>query len=591
MTNVAMQQKTSPSEPARNPAAAVEASPEPPGFAGWPLELEGVFRSAAAVIWEITEFDTLAILLRGETGELRFSYAEGFNEEVVGNWRFGQGQGIVGTVVRTGEPVLVENVSRDPRYIAAAPGVLSEIALPLGSADRLIGVLDLGSHSQGFFDPELISRLTPLARVLARAIDNARRFQIVREQAKALSVLYQLAREVSSVLDKEALLEHIARQVRRVVDYQIFSLLLWNEETQELEHEFSLSYDKRFRVKSGLPLGQGLCGTAAALRQPVRVPDVELDPRYVHSDQNVKVRSELVVPLLLEDRLIGVLDVESVHTNAFSQEMERMLVTLGSYIAIALENARLFGMVREDEKRLEKDLTTAREVQKALLPDVPTIPGLEIAVGAEPALQLGGDFYDFLLRGDGSFALAVGDVAGKATPAALCGFLAIGLLRAHMLQECCDPASVLSLVDEHLIDSNLDNRFVAMILGFFDPASGTISLSNSGLPLPLLVRDGGVTEIDSSGRPLGLLPGSVYTSTEVELQSGDVLVLLSDGLIEAPGRDGTEFGLGRIKELLARVASHSAQDIVEQLMQANQRFVADNLDQVDDRTLLVVRVV
>ena len=160
-----------------------------------------------------------------------------------------------------------------------------------------------------------------------------------------------------------------------------------------------------------------------------------------------------------------------------------------------------------------------------------------------------------------------------------------------MLQECCDPASVLSLVDEHLIDSNLDNRFVAMILGFFDPASGTISLSNSGLPLPLLVRDGGVTEIDSSGRPLGLLPGSVYTSTEVELQSGDVLVLLSDGLIEAPGRDGTEFGLGRIKELLARVASHSAQDIVEQLMQANQRFVADNLDQVDDRTLLVVRVV
>ena len=152
-----------------------------------------------------------------------------------------------------------------------------------------------------------------------------------------------------------------------------------------------------------------------------------------------------------------------------------------------------------------------------------------------------------------------------------------------MLQECCDPANVLSLVNEQLRHSNLDNRFVAMILAIFDPGTGTLRLSNSGLPLPLLVREGKVTEIDSSGRPLGLLPDSKYSSTTVQLHSGDVLVLLSDGLIETTGTDGEEFGLGRIKEILSESSTHSAQEMVDQLMLTNQRFVAGNLDQVDDR--------
>ena len=159
-----------------------------------------------------------------------------------------------------------------------------------------------------------------------------------------------------------------------------------------------------------------------------------------------------------------------------------------------------------------------------------------------------------------------------------------------MLQECCDPANVLSVVNEQLRLSNLDNRFVAMILAIFDPGTRTLRVSNSGLPLPLLVREGKVTEIDSSGRPLGLLPDSKYSSTTVQLHSGDVLVLLSDGLIEATGTDDEEFGLGRIKEILSESSTHSAQEMVDQLMLTNQRFVAGNLDQVDDRTVLVIKV-
>src|SRR5262249_38500726 len=146
--------------------------------------------------------------------------------------------------------------------------------------------------------------------------------------------------------------------------------------------------------------------------------------------QNVGVRSELVVPLLLRERLVGVLDLESVTPNAFTAEHERMLTTLGAYIAIALENSRLYQQARENELRLLSDLDTARAIQRQLLPTgARGIPGIDLAAGYAPARELGGDFYDFIPYGEGQLAFALGDVSGKGTAAALYGSLAIGVLR------------------------------------------------------------------------------------------------------------------------------------------------------------------
>src|SRR5580700_3670474 len=250
------------------------------------------------------------------------------------------------------------------------------------------------------------------------------------EQAKTLMLLYEVSRELTAILEREELLHRVAQRVKKMVNYHVFSVMLWNEQTQLLESVFAMRSDESIPVRLQLPLHQGLTGTAAGERRALRINDVREDPRYVVCDSTVEARSELVVPLFLGDRLIGVMDLESTVPHAFTAEHERMLVTLGSYVAIALENARLYEDARESERRLRSELDTAREIQRQLLPTgAREVPGLDLAAAYVPARTLGGDFYDFLPYGEGRLGFALGDVSGKGTAAALYGSLAIGTLR------------------------------------------------------------------------------------------------------------------------------------------------------------------
>src|ERR1700757_31915 len=264
------------------------------------------------------------------------------------------------------------------------------------------------------------------------------------EQAKTLGLLYDVSRELTSILDREELLRRIAERVKKLVNYQVFAVLLWNESTQMLESVFAQRYENALPARFQMPLHQGITGTAAAERRTIRVVDVRLDPRYVSCGEEVEVRSELVVPLLLRDRLVGVLDLESTKPQAFSAEHERLLNILGSYIAVALENSRLFEDARENQARLLNDLETAREIQRQLLPSgAKEIPGLDLATAYVPARELGGDFYDLLPYGVGRLAIANGDVSGKGTAAALYGSLAIGILRELVHDNEASPSEML----------------------------------------------------------------------------------------------------------------------------------------------------
>jgi phosphoserine phosphatase RsbU/P len=184
------------------------------------------------------------------------------------------------------------------------------------------------------------------------------------EQAKTLGLLYDMSRELTAILDREELLRRVAERVKKLVNYDVFSVMLWNESTQLLESAFGMRYEDSVATCMRLPLSIGITGTAAAERRPVRVDDVLTDSRYIRCDTGIVARSELVIPLLLQDRLIGVLDLESIKPNSFTVENERMLSTLGSYIAVALENARLYEEARQNQSRLQEDLDTAREIQR-----------------------------------------------------------------------------------------------------------------------------------------------------------------------------------------------------------------------------------
>jgi sigma-B regulation protein RsbU (phosphoserine phosphatase) len=412
------------------------------------------------------------------------------------------------------------------------------------------------------------------------------------EQATTLALLYEVSREFTSILDREELLRRIAQRVKKLVNYHVFSVMLWNEKTQRLESVFAMRYGDTIPARMSLPLHQGLTGTAAGERRILRVNDTLEDPRYIKCDIGFDTRSELVVPLLLQDRLVGVLDLESTEANAFTSEHERMLATLGSYIAIALENARLFEESRGNEHRLQDDLATAREIQRQLLPSgAREVPGLDLASVYCSARELGGDFYDFLPYGEGRLAIALGDVSGKGTAAALFASLAVGILREHVIQHPCPPAEVLAMLNRRLHAARLESRFIATVFSVYDAGTRRLTLANSGGPYPILVRDGIVQSIRVSGIPLGLYPDTEYEEITLDLQPGDTVLFASDGILESENAQQEEFGFDRLSAVLASVSpKHSASDIADKIMAATNHHSGEGVAPGDDRTLLVLRI-
>ena len=411
------------------------------------------------------------------------------------------------------------------------------------------------------------------------------------EQAKTLALLHEVSRELTSILDREELLRRLAERIKKIVDYDVFSVMLWNEQTQLLESVFAMRCNDSIPARTRVPLHKGLSGTAAGQRRVLRVHDVNEDPRYIRCETGVDARSEIVVPLLMQDRLIGVLDLESTQPHAFTLEHERMLSTLGSYVAVALENARLYEGALHNERRLRTDLDTAREIQRQLLPTgAREIPGLDLAAAYVPARELGGDFYDFLPYGEGRLAIALGDVSGKGTAAALYGSLAIGTIREIVIDSNCDPACMLALLNQRLHNARLDSRFIAMLFGVYDAASRRLHLSNAGSPYPLLLRDGHVVSVRLEGVPLGLLPGTQYDESVLDLMPGDVVVFASDGILESENASEEEFGLQRLSAVLSAIAPQdSARAITERILAETDDHGAGTAAH-DDRTLVVLRV-
>ena len=206
------------------------------------------------------------------------------------------------------------------------------------------------------------------------------------------------------------------------------------------------------------------------------------------------------------------------------------------------------------------------------------------------AYSVGGDYYSFIDLPDERLAIAVGDVAGKAAAAALQGSLAVGTLREHVVSHPCDPAEMLGHMNHRLEQPRLDNRFVAMTFGIFDPADRSLVVANGGFTRPLLLRRGKLERIPARGVPLGLLLGVSYEEERVNLQPGDVVAFVSDGLQEAIDGQGQQFGDRFLVDVLEALASVSAQKIAEGLIRASTAYAGPEERHPDDRSVVIVKV-
>ena len=410
--------------------------------------------------------------------------------------------------------------------------------------------------------------------------------------SQSLSLLSEISQEITSVLDRDELFGRIANRVKKVADYHLFSVMLWNEKSTQLEIVFSVHFGEPIPERFRVPLYKGITGHAAGERKPLRVDDVRLDPRYVEFPNGARVRSELVIPLTLQGRLIGVLDLESIKPKAFSAEHERMLVILGSYIAIALENSRLYARSRENELRLQSDLDTARDIQRQLLPQHPhKMHGLDLAAVYQPARELAGDFYDFLPYGEGCLAIVVGDVSGKGTAAALYAAMAVGILREHTADHQLSPAELVATLNGRLCASHISPGFVALPFAHCDIAKGRLRIANAGIPWPILVRDGRAQELKIDGTPLGIFPELDYEILELAGQPQDVFIFASDGITESMNAHEEQFGFERLAETVRTLEpGTSSKAICSAMLAATDRFSGRPEEPHDDRTLVVLRI-
>jgi phosphoserine phosphatase RsbU/P len=552
------------------------------------LDLQTLMHRTADLVRAVIDYKIFAILLLNErTNDLRMRFQIGHSPEAE-RLRIRVGKGVVGRAAEHRESILLQDVRLEENYISANPDVRSELAVPLIVKNRVIGVIDLQSEQVGYFQTEHLRLLELTASRVAQAIENARLYTRVARQAQTLAVLNEIAREVTSILDLDPLLERIGELLRRLIDYQMFSILLLNERDQELEIQYSVRFGHPVSpAAEKVPMDRGLVGTAVRERRLVHAGDVRKDARYFMV--NPETRSEMAVPLLYKGKVIGVLDLEHVRVNYFNDDHQRTLVTLASQIAVAIENARLYQRVTQQEQRLEHDLDMARDVQLRLLPPTPPRkPHAEFATRFLPARTIGGDLYDFLPYDDNCIGIAMGDVSGKAAPAALYAALISGIMRAATSQ-MLSPADMLKQLNDSLQERKMDSQYVTMLFAVWNDEKQTLQIANAGAVQPLFCRAGQVETVEAEGFPLGMFKDVSYEEFTLSTRPGDAIVFFSDGIVDAVNESEEMFGTERLIALVTSQLTNSAEGMVDAIYKELSAFQG-GVERFDDETVVVLKV-
>jgi sigma-B regulation protein RsbU (phosphoserine phosphatase) len=551
------------------------------------LDLHAMLADIAQIVRQVVPYDLFAILLYSEKKRgLRVRYSIGHNEELMRDMVIPLDEGLTGYAASAQIPIVVGDVRTDPRYLAMVDAVRSEMAIPMTARGRLVGVIDMQSTKPDAYTSEDSALIQLIASRVANFLVNARLYRRVDRQNRTLRTLANISREFSSILDLDELLNKVATTVRGLINYDAFSVLLYDPGNQVLRHRFSLRYDKRVQYDN-IPIGKGITGSAAEQRKPVCVEDTQNDPRYIET--NPGIRSEVAIPLLVPERLLGVMDLESERVGFFTEDHVQTLSLLAPLVASAVENARLYEELGSSKQRMVADLEAARSLQATLLQkEDPGIPGLEIGIGWRPAAEISGDVFDFFERGDEFAIISFGDVSGKSAAAALYGAMVTGLLHT-LAPRRRSPAALMQALNEALTERKVEGKYLTLLVSLWQPRTGLLTIANAAAIPPMICRGRQIIMPKVEGFPLGLFEGQPYDEVPFQTQPGDVILLYSDGIQDQHNAEGQEFGVLRLAPLLRKIRKLPAQKIVEAIFCEFDKFRGEH-QVFDDQTLVVLKV-
>jgi sigma-B regulation protein RsbU (phosphoserine phosphatase) len=550
------------------------------------LDLDKLLANVGSIVKDVISYDLFAILLYNEREKgLNIRYSIGHREEIVRSLIIRLDEGVTGAAAATRLPVMVEDVRQDPRYLNALDAVRSELAVPMLARGKLVGVIDVQSTRIKAYSEQDRAMLRLIGARVAFAIDNARLYRRVERQNRTLRTLTHLSQEFSSILDLDELLTKIAATVRTLINYDAFSIYLVDAEKRLLRSRFSVRFDQRVTVDN-IPIGKGITGTAAESREAIRVTNTSLDPRYIES--HADVRSELATPLVVQDRVVGVLDVESERLGFFTEDHQRTLSLLAPQIASSVENARLYEEIALREQRMDQDLKAARKLQHVLQPRQAELHGLDIAIRSRPAREISGDVYDFFENGEEYAVIAFGDVSGKGAAAALYGALVSGLLRI-LAPRKRSPALLMKSLNETLLERKVDAQYATLTLALWEPKLRQFKLTNAGAEPPFIYRNGEIIKPRTEGVPIGLLEDREYDEVIHQAEQGDLMLFFSDGVEDQLNAKEEDFTRSRVARLLKKHGTGEPKALADAIFADIDAF-RDGTPITDDQSVVVIKV-
>lgn len=411
-----------------------------------------------------------------------------------------------------------------------------------------------------------------------------------------LRLLLDITNKISRSLDLQEVLNLVMDTLDSLIPYDAAGIFIVNcgeaERNSELdepcvfEAEAVRGYDIGELTELHLKLGEGIIGHVALTGEPIISPDVRNDPMYFNA--RGETRSEMVAPIISNEEVIGVFDLESDDLNAYSQDDLEVLMLLASQVAIIIEKVMLHEQLVE-KKRLEGQLEVARQVQLELLPPSdPVLPGFDISAYNFPTEEVSGDYYDWVRIYDDQIGIVIADVAGKGVPAALLmAFLRASLRAATHIGY--SPHVSMAKVNYLLWESIERNQFVTAFYGLLDATNKTLAYANAGHNPPLLLDvDGSARFLEQGGLPLGMFRDTRYYEYYLTFQPGQLLVLYTDGVTEAFNPQEEEFGPDRLLESVRLARTLSAREMIDAVQRDILQWT-DGRGAHDDVTFFVIK--
>ncbi len=495
---------------------------------------------------------------------------------------------LIGTVAKSGEPLLVNDVTQEQRYSfdPAAPNTAAELVVPLKAEGKLLGVLEVQSDQTGSFSPSDLFVMQTLGDQVALAIQEAELFTNMQQEAYISNALLQVSEAVGSLADINEILQTLVRITPLLVGVERCLVLMWDAQTSMLvgAEAYGLNDESLREFK----------GRRHTLAEIFSDPDHFMTAREFTLSPELAERwqtaNALVLPLLIRGSLIGAFCVDAPYP--LDERRFRLLIGIANQAALAIETVQL-EMARDIQARLDQELMIGRTIQSSLLPDrPPMVEGFDLAAIWKPALQVAGDFYDFLPLLDEQWGIVIADVADKGVPAAIYMTLARTIIRAIGLGRATrrTPHQVLERANEIIMSDARTDLFVTVFYAVLDRQRKTLCYTSAGHNPPLWWRcqDETVEMLSSRGMALGVLSTVELYEHELSLQSGDIVVFYTDGVTEATNTDDEMFGLERLREAVTCAEHDSAQSVMDTLLNAVQEFVGRQ-EQTDDLTVVVLR--